>query len=137
MGMSSKPTSIDEYLQRLGSQQRAALEKLRQDVKSAVPKAEECISYQVPTFKLGGKMLVCFCATDDDCAFYAGAFPIAAHIDELSEYATSKGTVRFDPLDPLPSELVRKLVRTRVSTLPSPRPIAPASVARHRRRISI
>ncbi len=129
--------NIDDYLARLGEAQRAALEKLRQDIKSAVPKAEECITCQVPTFRLGKKMLVCFCAADDHCALYAGALPIAAYSDELGEYETSKGTIRFFPECPLPADLVRKLVRTRVSSFPNPRPLAPASVARHRRRMSV
>lgn len=137
MGTYSNPRSIDEYLARLDGEQRWALEKLRKDIKATVPTAEECIACRVPMFRLGLKMLVCFFAAEDDCVFYTGAFPIAAHLDELGEYETSKGAVRFESRTPLPSDLVRKLVRTRVSILPSPRPIAPASVARHRRRMSI
>jgi uncharacterized protein YdhG (YjbR/CyaY superfamily) len=137
MGTLCNPTSIDDYLSYLSGTKRAALDKLRQDIKSAVPKAEECISYRIPTFRLGGKMLVCFVAGEDHCAFYAGSLVVAAHVDELREYETSKGTIRFAPEDPLPSDLVRKLVRTRVAALPSPRPIAAQSVARHRRRVSV
>jgi uncharacterized protein YdhG (YjbR/CyaY superfamily) len=136
MGTLSKLTCVDEYLAALSDEKRTALEKLRRDIRTAVPTAEECIALQVPTFRLGRKMLVCFGAAEDYCALHAGAFPVAVHKDELVEYETNGGTVRFDPEAPLPSDLVRKLMRTRVSVLPNPRPIAPTSLARHRRRVS-
>ena len=113
--MSAKPRTIDEYLAPLGDEQRAALEKLRRAIKSAVPKAEECISYQIPTFKLHGRMLVSFGAWAKHCALYAGAFPIAAHKDELKAYDTSRATIRFQANRPLPATLVRKLVKTRIA----------------------
>jgi hypothetical protein len=58
--MSAKPQTIDEYLAPLSNDKRAALEKLRRAIKSAAPKAEECISYQIPAFRLGGRLLVAF-----------------------------------------------------------------------------
>ena len=60
--MPAKPQTIDEYLAALSNEKRAALEKLRKAIKSAAPKAEECISYQIPTFRLNGRMLVSFAA---------------------------------------------------------------------------
>src|SRR6185503_16309271 len=53
---SAAPETIDEYLAPLSNEKRAALEKLRKDIKSAAPKAEECISYQVPSFRLFGRL---------------------------------------------------------------------------------
>ena len=58
--MATKPRTIDEYLASLSSDKRAALQKLRKAIKAAAPKAEECISYQIPAFRLDGKMLVWF-----------------------------------------------------------------------------
>jgi len=113
--MSAQPRTIDEYLKPLDPRQRAALEKLRRDIKSAAPKAEECISYQIPTFKLDGRMLVSFGAWTNHCAFYPGAFPIEANKDELGAYDTSKGTIRFATDRPLPATLVRKLIKTRIA----------------------
>jgi uncharacterized protein YdhG (YjbR/CyaY superfamily) len=113
--MSDKPQTIDEYLSPLSSEKRATLEKLRKAIKSAAPKSEECISYQLPAFRLNGRMLVCFAAWANHCAFYPGAYPIEAHKNELKAYETSKGTIRF-PIDrPLPATLVRKLVKTRIA----------------------
>ena len=111
----SKPETIDEYLAPLSSDKRAALEKLRRAIKAAAPKAEECISYELPTFRLEGRMLVSFAAWANHCAFYAGVHPLKAHKDELKGYDTSKGTLRFQPDSPLPATLVRKLVKTRIA----------------------
>ena len=112
--MTTKPKTIDEYLATLSSDKRAALEQLRRAIKSAAPKAEECISYQMPSFRLNGRMLVSFAAWANHCAFYPGSFPMEVHQKELKNYDTSKGTLRF-PIDrPLPAALVRKLVKARV-----------------------
>jgi uncharacterized protein YdhG (YjbR/CyaY superfamily) len=113
--MPSKPQTIDEYLAPLSKEKRAALEKLRKDIKSAAPKAEECISYQLPAFRLGGRMLVAFGAARNHCAFYPGSRPIETHKRELKAYDTSKGTIRFPVESPLPASLVRKLVKTRIA----------------------
>ena len=110
-----KPESIDAYLARLTSDKRGALEKLRRAIKAAAPKAEECISYQLPAFRLDGKVLVWFGAATSHCAFYPGAAPIAEYADELARYETSKGTIRFAPNEPLPAALVTKLVRSRIA----------------------
>jgi len=113
--MSNKPKSIDEYLATLNGEHRAALETLRRAIKSAAPKAEECISYQMPTFRLDGKMLVSFAAWANHCAFYPGSYPLEGYKDELKAYDTSKGTLRFPANRPLPATLVRKQVRARVA----------------------
>jgi uncharacterized protein YdhG (YjbR/CyaY superfamily) len=113
--MRAKPANVDEYLAPLSADKRAALEKLRRAIKSAVPNAEECISYNIPTYRLDGKMLLSFGAAANHCALYAGAHPIKAHEAELAGYDTSKGTIRFQPDDPLPDALVRKLVKTRIA----------------------
>jgi uncharacterized protein YdhG (YjbR/CyaY superfamily) len=118
------PETIDEYLAPLSNEKRAALEKLRKDIKSAAPKAEECISYQVPSFRLGGRLLVSFGAAANHCAFYSGAYPIEAHRDELKAYSTSKGTIRFPADKPLPATLVRKLVKSRIEEYSAKRPVA-------------
>jgi len=109
------PQTIDEYLALVSDDKRAALEKLRQTIKSAAPKAEECISYQMPAFRHNGKVVMWFGATAKHCAFYPGASPIAQHAAALARYSTSKGTIRFSPDDPLPATLVRKLVKSRLA----------------------
>jgi uncharacterized protein YdhG (YjbR/CyaY superfamily) len=113
--MARKAETIDEYLAALSNDKRAALTKLRNAIKAAAPRAEECISYQVPAFRLEGRFLVAFAAAAQHCAFYPGAFPIAAYKDELEAYDTSKGTIRFPADKPLPAALVRKLVKARIA----------------------
>lgn len=112
--MSATPQTIDEYLAALSREKRAALEKLRRTIKSAAPRAEECISYQIPAFRLDGRMLVWFGASARHCAFYPGAV-VEAHKSELKGFETSKGTIRFQPDHPLPATLVRKLVKARMA----------------------
>jgi uncharacterized protein YdhG (YjbR/CyaY superfamily) len=56
--MAAKAKTIDEYLARLNEPQRAALEKLRRDIRAAVPIADECISYDIPRYRVGSKLLV-------------------------------------------------------------------------------
>jgi uncharacterized protein YdhG (YjbR/CyaY superfamily) len=113
--MTTKPKSIDDFLAALSDDKRAALQKLRKTIKAAAPKAEECISYGIPAFRLNGRMLVYFGAATNHCSFYPGAFPVAACTKELKSYDTSKGTIRFQPDKPLPAALVRKLVKIRIA----------------------
>jgi uncharacterized protein YdhG (YjbR/CyaY superfamily) len=113
--MKGNVETIDEYLAPLSKEKRAALEKLRKDIKSAAPRAEECVSYGVPGFRLGGRLLGSFGAAAKHCAIYPGAHPVQAHRRELRAYDTSKGTIRFAADRPLSAALVRKLVKTRVA----------------------
>ncbi len=114
--MEAKPTArtIDEYLAPLSDDQRAALQKLRKAIRAAAPKAEECISYQMPAFRLDGKLLVAFGAWANHCAFYPGSV-MEAFKDELRDYDTTRGTIRFSSDHPLPAGLVRKLVKARIA----------------------
>ena len=113
--MAAKPKTIDEYLAALSADKRAALEKLRKTIRAAAPKAEECISYQLAAFRQNG-MLVAFGATANHCAFYLmSSSAVEAHKDELKDYDTSKGTIRFQADKPLPVALVRKLVKARIA----------------------
>ncbi len=110
-----KPTTIDEYLAAVPADKRAALEALRQTIRAAAPQAEECISYQLPAFRYNG-MLVGFGATAHHCAFYLmSGSTVEAHRDELAGYDTSKGTIRFQADQPLPADLVHKLVQARIA----------------------
>ncbi|HEY6564830.1 MAG TPA: DUF1801 domain-containing protein, partial [Pirellulaceae bacterium] len=109
-------TTIDEYLAPLPPRQRTTLESVRRAILSVVPQAEECISYQLPAFRLDGRVVVGFGAAIKHCAFYpwSGA-TVAAFQKELKGYDTSKGAIRF-PIDrPLPATLVRKLVKARIA----------------------
>jgi uncharacterized protein YdhG (YjbR/CyaY superfamily) len=114
MNMNSQAKEVYTYLAAVPPKPRAALEKLRQTIKSVVPDAVEVISYRIPTFKLNGRMLVSYAAFAEHCSFFPGSGPIEAHRDQLTSYQTSKGTIRFTPDRPLPASLIRKVVKTRI-----------------------
>lgn len=113
--MPGKPTTIDDYLAGVDADKRAALQALRETIHAAAPEAQECISYQMPSFRLKTGMLVSFGAWKNHCALYPlSAAVIREHASELAGFDTDKGTIRFTPDRPLPEALVRKLVAARV-----------------------
>lgn len=114
--MKSTAIPFEAYLAALPPDQKAALESLRMTIKAAAPGAEECISYGLPAFRLNGKPLVAIGATKKHCAFYPMSGSIVeTHVAELTDYDTSKGTIRFAAEKPLPTKLVTKLVKARIA----------------------
>jgi uncharacterized protein YdhG (YjbR/CyaY superfamily) len=113
--MPTKAKTIDQYLAGLDAEQRQALRKIRRAIRAAAPSAEECISYDIPGFRLGGRLLVSFSTAKNHCAFYPGAHPIRVHKMELTGYDVAKGTIRFPAECPLPDKLVSRLVKTRIA----------------------
>ena len=109
------PLTVAEYLRRVPAPQRRALQALRRTIRSAAPEGDERISYGMPAFYFGGRMLVADAAAARHCAFHPGALPVRKRAVELAGYSTSKGTVRFDPKEPLSAAIVRRLVATRLA----------------------
>jgi uncharacterized protein YdhG (YjbR/CyaY superfamily) len=102
--------SIDEYIGTFPDDIQSRLESMRQIIKSVIPGAIETISYQIPTFKINNKNIVHFSAYKKHIGLYPGPSAIEHFKEELSQYKWSKGAVQF-PLDnPIPSELVKKIV---------------------------
>lgn len=113
---STLPNSVDGYLAGVPEPARSTLNKVRGAIRSAVPpEATEAIGYRIPTFRYKGA-LVAYAAFSDHCSLFPMSLAVmAAFKDELKGFATSKGTIRF-PLDkPLPSALVKKLVKARLA----------------------
>lgn len=111
----SAPSSIDEYLAGVPDDKRAALQQLREQIHVAAPDAVEAISYGMPAFRLGGRYFVGFSATRQHCSFYPGRAPLDALASELAGYTVWKGTINFHADQPLPEELVTRLVRARLA----------------------
>ena len=112
----SKPKTIDEYLAGVNADHRGVLEKIRQTIHAVAPKAEECISYGIPAFRLNGRSLVFFGAWANHCAFYPGSSVTLKKLrNELKGFQTSKGTLRFSPDKPVPVALVKKLLKARIA----------------------
>jgi uncharacterized protein YdhG (YjbR/CyaY superfamily) len=107
------PQTIDEYIAGFPPEIQAILEKIRATVKEAAPDAEEAISYQMPTFRLKGN-LVHFAAFTTHIGFYPTPTGIEEFEDELSVYRGGKGSAKFSLDQPIPFELISKIVRFRV-----------------------
>jgi uncharacterized protein YdhG (YjbR/CyaY superfamily) len=104
---------VGEWMGRLGVEQRGALEKLRAQILAAAPGAEEVISYGQPTFVLHGH-LVAFGAFKNHLSFFPMSSTLIATFPEAAEFATSSGTMQFQPDKPIPAALVKKIVKARV-----------------------
>jgi uncharacterized protein YdhG (YjbR/CyaY superfamily) len=110
------PKTIDEYLASVNANHRDALQKIREAIHAVAPNAEERISYGIPAFRLNGRSLVFFGAWANHCALYPGSSATLKKFrNELRDFQTSKGTLRFSPDNPLPVALVKKLVKARVA----------------------
>jgi uncharacterized protein YdhG (YjbR/CyaY superfamily) len=110
----SKAGSIDEYISEFPADTRAVLEQIRAVIRSAAPDATETISYAIPTFDLNGRHLVHFAAFARHVGFYPTGSGIAAFEHELSRFKGGKGSVQFPLDEPLPTELIRRIVEFRV-----------------------
>ena len=105
--------SVDEYLAGVPEPARTTLNKIRRVIRSVVPpEATETISYAIPSFKFKG-WLVGYAAFANHCSFFPGALP-RKFATELKGFSTSKGTIRFPVDKPLPTSLVKKLVKARI-----------------------
>jgi uncharacterized protein YdhG (YjbR/CyaY superfamily) len=117
---------MDEYLAGVPAAQRVALEKLRRAVHAAAPGAEEGFSYGLPAFRWNGRPLVAFGAWAEHCALYPlSSAATQAVLEDLADFETSKGTIRFTPQKPLPARLVKKLVQVRLAELAAAKPARP------------
>jgi uncharacterized protein YdhG (YjbR/CyaY superfamily) len=112
--MLPKAKNIDAYLEPLNEDVKAALERLRKIIKATAPDCEEVISYAMPAFKYHG-MLIGFAAAKNHCALYPwSGRTVEEFRDELKDFSTSKGTIRFTLDRPLPETLIKKIVRARM-----------------------
>ena len=108
------PITIDEYIAQTPQDVQPILNKIRAVIHESAPGAQEKISYKMPGFYLNGT-LVWFGVHSHHIGFYPTGEGMAAFKDELLGYKTSKGAVQF-PLDqPIPYDLIRKIVKHRVA----------------------
>jgi len=111
--ISTKFKTVDEYLSTFPATTRRILQEVRQTIKKAAPQAEEVISYNMPAFKLHG-VLVYYAAYQKHVGFYPTPSAIKAFQKELAQYESSKGAVQFPIDQPMPVELITKIVHFRV-----------------------
>jgi uncharacterized protein YdhG (YjbR/CyaY superfamily) len=108
-----QPGSIDEYIAGFRPSVRHKLEQLRKAIRAVAPNAEETIKYRMPTFVLQ-ENLVHFAAFTQHVGFYPAPSGIAKFKDELSAYKSAKGSVQFPMDEPLPLDLIKRIVQFRV-----------------------
>lgn len=106
-------TTIDEYISTFPPETQAVLQSVRKTIREAAPKAQEKISWRMPTFYYLGN-LVHFAAFKNHLGFYPGASGVAVFQEELKEYKTSKGAVQFPYKKPVPLALIQKIVAFRI-----------------------
>jgi uncharacterized protein YdhG (YjbR/CyaY superfamily) len=108
-------TEIDEYLDGLDEPKRSTLVRLRRDILAVVPDAEQCISYALPAFKVAGKTIAGFAAFKNHLSYLPHSGSVFPQLsEELTGYVRSSGALRFPVDQPLPPELVEKLIAVRL-----------------------
>lgn len=107
------PKTIDDYIAGFPEDVQLKLQKIRETIRDAAPDAVEKISYQMPTFALEGN-LVHFAAFKNHIGFYPAPRGIEAFQEELSAYQGGKGSVQFPLEQPVPYDLIRRIVVFRV-----------------------
>lgn len=105
--------TVDQYFSNIPSEEaRAALQRLREIIKSEAPDAEEVISYGIPTYKLNG-FVASIAAFKNHCSFFPG-HTVRDFSAELTGFKTLRGTVQFKPSSPIPEDLVRRMIQARL-----------------------
>ena len=126
----ARARTIDEYIAMQPPAAQVVLEQVRGAIAKAVPDAEECISYQIPAFKLHGRVLLYFAGWKEHYSVYpASDAMIAAFDGELDAYRVSKGTLRFSLSEPVPVKLIARIAKFRAKEV-SERKLAKKAVKR-------
>lgn len=105
--------TVDEYIQGYDGEVRSRLEAMRKIVREAAPTADESIAYGMPAYKLGGKPLVYFGGFKNHVGFYATPNGHEAFAEEFSKYKQGKGSVQFPNNQPLPVDLIKRVINYR------------------------
>jgi uncharacterized protein YdhG (YjbR/CyaY superfamily) len=109
-------SNVDNYLAKVDPRHRNLLQQLRKTIHALVPEVEECISYRMPAFRLGGRIIAGFAATSKGCSYYPfSGRTLATLAADVEGYEGTKGAIHFGPEKPLPSSLVRKLLKARIA----------------------
>ena len=109
---------VDAYLAGLEEPKRSTLEALRRSIRAVVPDAQECISYGMPAFRVDGKVVAGFAAFKNHLAYLPHSGEVLADLgDALAGYERTSGSLHFPVDEPLPAELVRRLVEAKLAIL--------------------
>jgi len=106
---------IETYISTFPKETQLLLQQVRTTILKTVPEVEELISYGMPAYKLKGKALVYFAGYKNHIGFYATPTGHQAFVEELSKYKQGKGSVQFPLNQPMPLDLIERIVKFRVS----------------------
>lgn len=109
---------VGSYMAALPEDQRRSLQQLRLTLMAAAPGAIDAISYSMPALRLNGRVLVYYAAFKNHLSLFPASGAVIDRLrDQLGSHAVTKGTIHFTPDDPLPPELVRRIVALRIEEL--------------------
>jgi uncharacterized protein YdhG (YjbR/CyaY superfamily) len=112
--MPIKPATVAEYIAAAPEDRRAGIEDLRRTVTEAAPDAVECIAYDMPAYRLDGRFMVSFGSYKQHYSLFPASQVVLDTLgDEVAAYAKGKGTFQFPVKDPLPLDLIARIVRIR------------------------
>jgi uncharacterized protein YdhG (YjbR/CyaY superfamily) len=112
----TRDAAIDKYLASVRPESRVLLDELRRTIHAIVPGVEECISYRLPAFRYGGRVIAGFSATSKGCSYYPfSGTTLKTVAADVKGYGQTKSALHFGPDRPLPAALIRKLLRTRIA----------------------
>ena len=122
MGMTSF-ASVTDYLASQPVEARSTLRKVRAAIRKALPKAEETLSYKIPTYKLGGKVVIYFAGWKQHYSIYPATRTLVAALkDDLRPYEVAKGTIRFPYDQTVPVALIGRIAKIRAAEASRSRP---------------
>ena len=111
----SKPTSVEAYIAAAPEDRRAGLEDLRRIVTAAAPQAEECIAYDMPAYRLHGRFVVSFAAFKRHYSLFPASQVVIDTLGaEVAPHVKGRGTLQFPASEPLPLDLIARVVRVRL-----------------------
>src|SRR5688572_18160106 len=106
--------SVDQYLASQTEPAQGALKQVRASIRKVLPQADETISYQIPTYKLGGRAVLHFAGWKQHFSIYPATGGLLAALGKkLAPYEISKGTIRFPLSEPVPTQLIERIARFR------------------------
>ena len=115
---SAEPATVDDYIGRLPEDRRAAMALLRATIRAAAPDAIEVITYRMPGFKAHGTFLVSYDAFKRHYSLFPASEVVVDGLgDEIRPYLAGKGTIRFPASEPIPADLVARIVRIRLAEI--------------------
>jgi uncharacterized protein YdhG (YjbR/CyaY superfamily) len=111
-------STVEAYLASLTDDQRAVLEALRATIRAAAPGATEQIAYDMPAFKVDGRLLVSYAAFKRHFSLFPASQEVRDALgEEVAPFVAGKGTLRFTAADPLPGDLVTRIVAVRLAEI--------------------